>query len=191
MSTKMQQASNGAAALGKVQDKIIILRNQHVLLDSEVAALYGVETREVNQAIKNNPSKFPKGYVIELKSSEFHELRSKFLTAKLEKTRVLPKAFTEKGAYMLATILKSPRATQATLDIVEAFARLRELSRLAADMVNSPDDAEKQASFMKKTGEVLSDVITRDLKTTATETTFELNLASAIKIKHTIKREAK
>jgi len=73
-----------------------------------VAVLYGVQTKEVNQAIKNNCDKFPKGYIIELKNSEFHDLRSKFLTANLEKTRVLPKAITEKGLYMLATILKSP-----------------------------------------------------------------------------------
>ena len=104
----------------EVNGKIITLRDEKVILDSDVAGLYGVETREINQAVRNNPDKFPKGYIIELKPSELYALRSKFLIANseeeddnlkskistLRKTRVLPKAFTEKGLYMLATILK-------------------------------------------------------------------------------------
>ena len=73
-----------------VNNKIITIRNQNVILDSDVATLYGVETKRVNEAIKNNLDKFPKGYIIELKPSEFYDLRSKFSTANLEKTRVLP-----------------------------------------------------------------------------------------------------
>ena len=104
-----------------------------MILDSKVAELYGVETREVNQAVKNNPEKFPDGYVLTLDSDELADLRSKFLIANLSpKSRVLPKAFTEKGLYMLATILKSPRATQTTLAVVETFAKIRELSRTVA-----------------------------------------------------------
>lgn len=112
-----------------VEGCIIILRHQNVLLDSDVAVLYGVETKRVNEAVKNNPDKFPDGYVIELTNSEFKDLRSKFSTANFTKSRVLPKAFTEKGLYMLATILKSNKATQTTIAIVEAFARIKELSR--------------------------------------------------------------
>ena len=81
--------------LSQVEEKIITVRNRNVILDSDVAILYGVETKEVNQAVKNNPKKFPKGYLIELKRSELRDLRSKFLTTKLEMTRALPKAFTE------------------------------------------------------------------------------------------------
>jgi len=69
---------------GDVNDKIITLRGEKVILDSDVAALYGVETKEINQAVKNNPDKFPKKYIIELKHSEFYDLRSKFLTANSE-----------------------------------------------------------------------------------------------------------
>ena len=65
-----------AIRLRQIEDKIITVRNQKVILDSDVAILYGVETKEVNQAVKNNPKKFPKGYIIELKRSELHELRS-------------------------------------------------------------------------------------------------------------------
>jgi hypothetical protein len=88
-----------------IKDKIITIRGKNAILDSDVAWLYGVGTKEINQAVKNNPKKFPEGYVIELKKNEFNELRSKFLTTNLEMTRVLPKGFTEKGLYMLATIL--------------------------------------------------------------------------------------
>jgi hypothetical protein len=91
---------------GEIKDKVISLRGQNVILDSDVAAIYYVETRDVNKAVKNNPDKFPKGYVFELDKQELANLRWKFSTANLSsKARYLPKAFTEKGLYMLATIL--------------------------------------------------------------------------------------
>jgi len=99
----------------EIEDKIITLRGQKVLLDRDVAALYGVETRDINKSVRNNPDKFPKGYVIELNDSELKGLRWKNSTTNLSKSRVLPKAFTEKGLYMIATILKSARATEATI----------------------------------------------------------------------------
>jgi len=108
-----------------VQDRIVELRGERVLLDADVAELYGVETKRINEAVKNNADKFPAGYIMDVEAEEFKELRSKFSTAKFAKTRVLPKAFTEKGLYMMATILKSKRATVATLAIIEAYATLR------------------------------------------------------------------
>ena len=131
---------NGIVKFGEVSEKVVRLRDQDVLLDFSVAELYGVETREVNQAVKNNPDKFPKGYIFEIDKTEFENLQSKFLIANLSpKTRVLPKAFTEKGLYMLATILKSERAAQTTIAIIEAFAKLRELSRTIGEMSANPD----------------------------------------------------
>jgi hypothetical protein len=161
-------------------------------LDSDVAVLCGVETKRVNEAVKNNPEKFPEGFIFELQNAEKQhvvEIFDRF--SKLKHSTSLPAAFTEQGLYMLATILKSEKATDTTIAIVQAFAQLRELSRMAADMVKTPEDTKKQMSFMQKTNELLSGVITNDLKTTATETTFEFNLMSAVKIKHTIKREVK
>jgi hypothetical protein len=95
----------------QVQSRIIALRNQRVILDSNVAELYGVETREINQAVKNNPDKFPKGYVFELEKSEKEEVIKNFDKLPSKYSPSIPKAFTEKGLYMLATILKSLRAT--------------------------------------------------------------------------------
>ena len=91
------------------------------------------ETKEINQAVKNNPAKFPTGYILDVSSEEYKSLRSKNLT--LEKqgrgqhVKYLPKAFTEQGLYMLATILKGEQATQTTIDIIETFTKIRELSR--------------------------------------------------------------
>ena len=79
--------------------RIITLRNQQVILDSDVAELYGVETKRINEAVSNNPEKFPKGYILQIDNQEFMKLRSKFSTTKMQMTRQLPKAFTEKGLY--------------------------------------------------------------------------------------------
>jgi hypothetical protein len=95
-----------------VDQKIIILRNQQVILDSDVALLYNVETKRINEAVKNNPDKFPIGYIIELTDNEWNELKSKFSTSIKGGKVKLPNAFTEKGLYMLATILNSAIVTQ-------------------------------------------------------------------------------
>ena len=90
---------------------------------------------------------------------------------------------------MLATILKSEKATDTTIAIVEAFAQMRELSDMVSKLVKSPDDTQKQAAVMQKSSEILSDMVTKELQTTGTETSFEFNLLSAVKIKHTINRK--
>ena len=94
--------------LPKVEEKIITLRNQQVILDCDVAELYGVETKRINEAVNNNPEKFPEGYVLHLKNQEITTLRSKISTLKNtgrgQHSKYPPKAFTEKGLYMLATI---------------------------------------------------------------------------------------
>ena len=157
--------------------------------------MYGVETKEVNQAVRNNPGKFPDGYILDVTAEEYKSLRSKFLTLKNtgrgQHKKYPPKAFTEKGLYMLATILKSEKATHTTIAIVEAFAKMREMANMVAELVKNPEDAQKQAAVIQKSSEILSDMVTKELQTTGTETTFEFNLLSAIKIKHTIKKEVK
>ena len=171
----------------EIEDKIITLRGQKVLLDRDVAALYGVETRDINKSVRNNPDKFPKGHVIELNDSELKGLRWKNSTTNLSKSRVLPKAFTEKGLYMIATILKSARATEATISIIETFAKLRELSRT---LNNLPDASEEQQkSLLEKSGDLFTDLLDNNLQATDSETTIELNLA-VLKVKHTVKRKA-
>lgn len=170
-----------------VQQRIIFVRDTPVVLDSDVAALYGVETKHVNQAVRNNRDKFPADYVFELTSVEVEDLRSKILTTKLSpKSRVAPKAFTEKGLYMLATILKSKRATAATFAIIETFAKVRGLRRELVEL-HKEGDKRKQADKMRHFGETLADIVMPDLDTVETESSLELNFFIG-KIKHTVRR---
>ncbi|WP_242605333.1 ORF6N domain-containing protein [Fluoribacter gormanii] len=94
----------------EVEDKIIEIRNKHVIIDSDVAQLYGVETKRINEAVSRNPEKFPEGYFVELNENEKQEVVANCdHLASLKFSPNLPKAFTEKGLYMLATILKVQR----------------------------------------------------------------------------------
>ena len=185
--------------LDDVNTKIITIRNQSVILDSDVAQLYGVQTMRINEAVRNNPKKFPKGYVIDLKNSEFRVVRSKISIAnseqsdnqrasenlkRLEKTRVLPKAFTEKGLYMLATILKSDRAIEATIAIVEAFTKLRQLSNNIA-YLNSVEPEVIEPEVIERTGGLLNDLLLSAFPQGTTKTSAELNLG-ILKIKREI-----
>jgi hypothetical protein len=191
MTAEIQKIHKGEITLNDVQDKIITIQNKNVLLDSDVAWLYGVDTMRVNQAVKRNPDKFPEGYIIALTDSEKKEVITICDNPKVKFSPTQPNAFTEKGLYMLATILKSEKATDTTIAIVVAFAKMRELSNIVAELVKSPDDTQKQAVVMQKSSEILSDMVTKELQTTGTETSFEINLLSAVKIKHTIKKEVK
>ena len=124
-----------------LEKKLITLRDTLVLLDKDVAELFGVETRDINKAVKNNPIKFPDGYIVELSQDEKNELVENFHRFnKLKHSTVMPKAFTEKGLYMMATILKSETATSATLQIIETFAKIKELSRNINDIMKTTDE---------------------------------------------------
>ena len=111
-----------------------------------------------------------------------------FDNPKIKFSPALPKAFPEKGLYMLATILKSERATQATFEIIEAFAKLRELQDTVTQLAEAPDEPQQKV-LMQKGGEIIADLIDDSLlKTSDTETSVELNFA-VFKFKHTIKRK--
>ena len=197
-----------------VEEKILSVRGEKVLLDSDVAALYEVQTKEVNQAVKNNPDKFPAGYIIQFNKDEWESLRSKFLTLEkrelitnfdkfnganepvknfdrfnLKHSSALPKAFTEKGLYMLATILKGRQAVQTSIAIIEAYTKIRELTRTVTQLAE-PNEKSKQQTLMQKTGEIMGDILGEGMKTTDSETSIEIDLA-VLKVKHTVKRKTK
>jgi len=188
--------------LEDVNSKIIVVRDTNVILDSDVAALYGVETKRINEAVSNNPDKFPAGYVFELSKKEkeevveiFDHLQKQevikiFDNPKIKYSPVLPKAFTKKGCYMLATILKSPKATQTTISIIEAFEKMQEMSLSIVELMKDHQNVQKQKTLMQKGEELFGDIIGNALDIVDTETSFELNLA-AFKIKHTVKRKIK
>ena len=172
----------------EVENRIITLRGQQVLLDSDVADLYGVQTKVVNQAVRNNLEKFPEGYIFELDETEKSEVVKNFdHLQKLKFSPQFPKAFTEKGLYMLATILKSPKAVQTTIAIVEAYAKLKELSRVMAEIPQQTADSAEQKTLLQRGGQLIDDLMTDVLPVQSSETSFELNLAM-LKFKHSVKR---
>ena len=113
-------------AFEDIENLIIEIKGQKVLLDRDVAFLYGVETKRINEAVKNNLDRFPDGYIIEVDKNIKNELVENFDRFKtLKHSSVKPKAFSEKGLYMLATILTSKKATVATITIIETFIKIR------------------------------------------------------------------
>jgi len=197
-----------------IENSIIEIQGVPTILDADVAALYEVETKRVNEAVRNNPDKFPPDYVLSLTNEEWdnlkskistsslrskfstldgneneENLKSKFLTSSWGGKRKLPNAFTEQGLYMLATILKSPKATQTTLAIIETFTKMRRLGRSVRELASTASDADKK-QLMQKTGELITDIFADDLEPLESETTIELNFA-LLKFKHTVKQSRK
>ena len=187
---KKDQQKLSPVSLEDVQNKIVLVRNQNVISDADIAKLYGVETKRINEAVRNNPDKFPEDYMFALTSEELQDLRTKISTTNIStKSRTMPKVFTEKGLYMLATILKSPIAVSVTFAIIETFTKVRYLKRELVEL-HQETDTTQQSERLKRFGEVISDIVMPDLATTETESTLELNFFIG-KLKHTVKRTKK
>jgi len=173
--------------INSVKSRMLVVRDQQVLLDRDVAALYGVETRIVNQAVKRNAERFFDGYILGLTPEECS--RSQIVTLNGRRgsnLKYLPHAFTERGLYMLATVLKSPRAIAATHAIVETYAQVRELKRELVAL-HTESDKKKRASLMSHFGDMLTDIVMPDLDVAETESSLELNFFIG-KLKHTVRR---
>ena len=183
------EASQTLVTTKEVEACMLPVRGQQVLIDRDVAALYGVETKRINEAVRNNPYKFPEGYIFELTEAETEEVKA--ITAKNDdfadenfdrktvssKTRYAPKAFTDRGLYMLATILKSPRATQTTIAIIDTFAKVKELSRCLS-ATKEDTDMETKQSLVQRTGTLLNELIQTDDKESNGNVAMELNMMS-------------
>lgn len=168
-----------------LESKLIVYKNETVLIDSDVAELYGVETRDINKAVKNNPDKFPTDYIVELTKKEKQEVVENFHhLSKLKFSPHLPKIFTERGLYMLATILKGELATQTTIKIIDTFANIKKLSR-NLNSIHENQTKEQQQYLVEESNILLEKVIDiepkRELKDdeTEVETKIELNLGFA------------
>ncbi len=163
----MEQEAN----IEKVGGKVILMRGLHVIVDRDVAEIYGVATRDINKAVKNNPRKFPEGYIIDLTTDEKKELVEKFHRFNpLKHSTVTPHAFTEKGLYMLATILKGEVATEATIAIIETYAKLRELAR----MIQSTNEGNSEPD-QSKLQRLMTEVFTDNLPVKMKKTVFTIN----------------
>ena len=173
-----------------VEDLILDINGGKYLLDRDVANLYGVSTKRINEAAKNNPARFPKGYIIEIDKNQKDKLVENFdRFSTLKHSSAKPKAFSEKGLYMLATILTSPKAVETTINIIETFAKIKELSK-NIKAISTTTNKKEQAGIMAKSGEIIAEILDDDLVTNESETTIELNFAM-LKFKHTIKKSKK
>ncbi len=163
-----------------ITDKIYLVGDKQVILDSDLAEIYGVETKRINEAVKNNPNKFPSDFYFELDDNEFKSLRSKFsttnlkskdLTSRYTKTRTNPKVFTEQGIYMLATILKSKTATDVTVAIMRMFVNMRSFLTHNASIFQRFDAIEtKQLQYQlqtdKKFNKIFKAIESKEIKPT-------------------------
>ncbi len=128
-----------------IERKIFIIRMKKVMLDTDLANLYGVETRSLVQAVKRNIERFPPDFMFQLSQEEFETLRSQFVISKGKGgRRYFPYAFTEQGVAMLSSVLKSQRAVQVNIQIMRAFSKLREMLSTHKDLRKQIEDMEKK-----------------------------------------------
>ncbi len=130
----------------KIEQRIHFLRGQKVMLDSALAGLYGVSTKELVQAVKRNPDRFPEDFMFQLEPQEFTLLRSQIVTSNVGRggRRYAPYAFTEQGVAMLSSVLRSKRAIRVNVEIMRAFVRLRQLLATHTDLARKLEGLEKK-----------------------------------------------
>lgn len=140
-----------------VEHKIYIIRGQRVMVDFDLAKLYGVETRILVQSLKRNTARFPVDFAFQLTSIEAKSLRSQFVISKIGRggSRYLPYVFTEHGVVMLSAVLKSQRAVHMSIFIVRAFIKMREMLSTHADLAHKIEEIERK---QKEHGDQLSSV---------------------------------
>jgi|SRR6185369_6217830 len=130
----------------KVDSKIHFLRGQKVILDSDLAELYGVPVRQLNQQVRRNATRFPADFLFKLSPTEYQTLRSQIVISKSSRggRRYLPHAFTEHGAIMAATVLNSKRAIEMSVFVVRAFVRMREVLVMNQQIVTKLSEIERR-----------------------------------------------
>jgi len=127
-----------------IERKILLLRGQKVMLDKDLAQLYGVTTFNLNKAVKRNLDRFPQDFMFQLTKEEFQNLIFHFGISSWGGTRKLPFAFTEQGVAMLSSVLRSKRAIQVNIEIMRSFVKLRELLSSHKDLARKLDELEKK-----------------------------------------------
>ena len=113
--------------LKNIQSKIYEIRNQKVMIDFDLAAMYEIETKVLNQAVKRNLDRFPDDFMFQIIEEEFNNLRSQFVTSSWGGKRYLPYAFTEQGVAMLSSVLKSKKAVQVNISIMRVFVAVKQM----------------------------------------------------------------
>jgi len=186
----------GIVQFQTLENKLIKHKNKLVLLDKDVAELYNIEPKKLRQQLKRNIDKFPEDYAYQLNEKELDIMVSQNVTpSKQSFGGSLPYVFTEKGLYMVATILKSKQALNATFTIIETFSKVKELSRNINSIMKTTDEAVQQA-LAQKSNRLLEEIIDieadileddEDGEVVETTTKFEFNLGFA-KVSRSIKK---
>lgn len=143
-----------------IENKILSIRNQKVMLDKDLAELYGVETRALNQAVRRNIDRFPEDFMFQLNDKEFDILRSQIVTSKRGGQRYNPNVFTEQGVAMLSSVLNSVRAVEVNIAIMRTFVKIRKLAysyRSLADKMEEIDS--RHTSKHKKHDRKIKEII--------------------------------
>jgi len=134
-----------------LESKILFIRDKKVMLDEELAKLYGVETKQLNRAVKRNLERFPEDFMFQLNQKETHNLRCQIGTSSLYGgRRYIPFVFTEHGILMLSSVLKSKRAIQVNIQIMRTFNRLREIILTHKDLKTKIEKLEKKYNYQFK-----------------------------------------
>lgn len=159
-----KEIAKAVVKINEIEDRIFIVRGQRVMLDHELAGIYQVETKVLNQAVKRNLQRFPADFMFQLSESEFETIRSQNVTASKRNLRFRPYAFTEHGAVMLATILNSPTAIKASIVVVRAFVRMRAMLALHQDLADRVEELEKVTDYHGQKFGVVSDLLSQILR---------------------------
>jgi hypothetical protein len=130
----------------RIESLILTVRGLRVMLDSDLAIIYGVATKQLNQQFKRNRERFPNGFAFELANQEVMDMRSQFVTASKRNIRHIPVVFTEHGALMLASILNSPVAVEASIRVVRAFVLMREQLAAHKELARKLSELESRVS---------------------------------------------
>src|SRR5216684_3980247 len=128
MGGRVSESRGSVVPIERIESSILLVRGHKVLLDADLAALYGVTTKRFNEQVRRNAARFPEDFMFRLSAEEWSSLRSQFATLKTgrgQHRKYLPYVFTEHGAIMAATILDSPRAVEMSVYVVRAFVQLR------------------------------------------------------------------
>jgi hypothetical protein len=143
--------SRSALPAPRIASAILLVRGQRVVLDADLASLYGVPTKRLNEQVRRNAERFPEDFMFRLTAAERQSLRSQFATLKAGRGRhakYLPYAFTEHGALMAANVLNSRRAIEASVFVVRAFVRLREVLATHKHLARKLEDLERKAEAL-------------------------------------------
>jgi len=133
-----------------VMNKIYLIRGQKVMLDNDLAEMYGVPTKVLNQAVKRNIERFPEDFMFQLNAQEFENLKSQFVTSSWGGRRTLPFAFTEQGVAMLSSILNSSVAIQVNIQIIRIFTKMRAMLLTNKDILLKLETLEKDVTANKQ-----------------------------------------